>query len=133
MSGVTTLDEQIRAVIAHRSDIRLAMVFGSLASGRADRDSDLDLAVYTGRPIESGEKLVLIQLLSEKIGRPVDLIDLATVGEPLLGQIVQYGRIVHGDKTDYAELATRHLVNQADFVPYQNRLLAERRRRWIDR
>lgn len=133
MSGVTTFDQQIRAVIAHRSDIRLAMVFGSLASGRANRDSDLDLAVYTGRPIESGDKLALIQSLSEKIGRPVDLIDLATVGEPLLGQIVRHGRIVYGDKADYAELATRHLVNQADFVPYQNRLLAERRRRWIER
>jgi len=133
MSGVTSLDEQIRAIIARHSDIRLAMVFGSLASGRANRDSDLDLAVYTGRPIESGDKVALIQLLSEKVGRPVDLIDLATVGEPLLGQIVQHGRIVYGDKADYAELTTRHLVNQADFVPYQNRLLAERRRRWIER
>lgn len=132
MSGVATLNEQIRTIIANRSGIRLAMVFGSLASGRADRSSDLDLAVYAGRPIESGDKLKLIQSLSEEIGRPVDLIDLATVGEPLLGQIVQHGRILYGDKADYAELAIRHLVNQSDFVPYQNRLLAERRRRWIE-
>lgn len=133
MTRVTTIDDGIRAIIANRSDIRLAMVFGSVASGRAGRDSDLDLAVYTGRPIASGDKLKLVQRLSEKIGRPVDLIDLTTVGEPLLGQIVQHGRILYGDKADYAELATRHLLNQADFVPYQNRLLAERRRKWIER
>lgn len=133
MSGATTLDEQIRAILRNRSDIRLAMVFGSFASGRAGPDSDLDLALYTGRPIESDDKLKLIQSLSEEFGRPVDLIDLATVGEPLLGEIVQHGRIVYGDKAEYAELTIRHLVSQADFVPYQNRLLAERRRRWIER
>jgi len=131
MNDVATLDEQIRAIIGNRPDIRLAMIFGSLVSGRGDRGSDLDLAVYTGRPIDSDDKLELIQSLSEKIGRPVDLIDLAIVGEPLLGQIIQHGRILYGDKADYAKLATRHLVNQADFVPYQYRLLAERRRRWI--
>jgi len=77
MSDAATLEEQIRAIVGNRSDIRLAMLFGSLVSGRAGRDSDLDLAVYTGRPIEFGEKMELILSLSENFGRPVDLIDPA--------------------------------------------------------
>ena len=61
----------------------------------------------------------------------VDLIDLSVVGEPLLGQIVRHGRRVLGSDTIYGELISKHLFEQADFMPYQARILAERRMAWI--
>lgn len=109
------------------------MLFGSVAAGRARADSDLDLAVSSHRALSVAEKIALTQALAEATGRPIDLIDLATVAEPLLGQIVQHGTRIWGSDTLYANLISRHLVEQADFMPYQTRVLAERRTAWIGR
>lgn len=57
--------------------------------------------------------------------------DLHSVGELLLGRIVSEGRLVMGDTDDWGQLIYRHLVNQADFVPLQNRILKTRRDAWI--
>lgn len=73
----------------------------------------------------------LIGDLSAAIGRPIDLVDLQTVGEPLLGQILRYGKRLFGSNARYADLIRKHLFDQADFLPYRNRILAERRKAWI--
>jgi hypothetical protein len=91
----------------------------------------LDIAVAADQPLTFAEKMAMIQALAEKTGRPIDLIDLATVTEPLLGQIVQHGRRLLGSDTLYGNLINRHLIEQADFMPYRNRVLAERRMAWI--
>lgn len=75
--------------------------------------------------------MALTQALAEQTGRPVDLVDLAAVTEPLLGQVVQHGRRLLGSDTQFAQLISRHLIEQADFMPYRNRVLAERRMAWI--
>jgi predicted nucleotidyltransferase len=125
------IDNQIRLVLDHHKAIHLALLFGSLAKGSAHRDSDLDLAVGADHPLSVDETMELIADLATVIGRPVDLIDLSTVGEPLLGQIIAGGRRVLGDDTLFAELVLKHLYNEEDFVPYQRRILKERRDAWI--
>ena len=125
------IETTIVKVLDRYPDVRLAILFGSLATGHARADSDLDLAVDAGRPITAEDKMKLIEDLAFELGRPVDLIDLRTVGEPLLGQIVTRGRRVMGDDVYYAELIRKHLYEQADFMPYRSRILAERRQRWI--
>ncbi len=124
-------ETNILDVLTQQPEIKLAILFGSLVTASAGRDSDLDLAISLNRPMTSDEKWTLISELGERIGRPVDLIDLTRVGEPLLGQIIRHGRLLLGDKSDYARLMVRHLFDQADFVPYQTRLLTERRQKWI--
>ena len=96
------IETTIRNILARRPEIRLAILFGSLAAGQARPDSDLDLAVDAGRPITADEKMKLIEDLAVELGRPVDLIDLSTVGEPLLGQVVTRGRKLLGDGGRYA-------------------------------
>jgi len=123
--------QQVENILVNYPYIRLAIIFGSIAKNTARADSDLDLAVSAGKPLTVQEKMQLIAALAEVLGRPVDLVDLATVGEPLLGQILAHGRRVLGGDTLYAALLNRHLLNQADFVPYQKRILRERRQRWI--
>jgi len=127
------VDDQIRQVLERHKAIRLALLFGSLAKGTAHRESDLDLAVGADHPLDADETMELISDLAEALGRPVDLIDLSTVGEPLLGQIIDGGRRVVGSNTLYAGLLLKHLYNQEDFVPYQRRILKERREAWIGR
>lgn len=125
-----TAADSIRAVLAQHPRIGLAVLFGSLADGRARPDSDLDLAVQSATPLSVEEKMALIGDLAEALGRPVDLVDLARVGEPLLGQILKGQRVLGGDAA-YARLITRHLMDAADFLPLRERILRERRLAWI--
>ncbi len=123
--------ERIKQVLERYGTIRLAMLFGSLAQGEADRDSDLDLAIGADRPLNTHEKIQLIAELAEALGRPVDLVDIYLAGEPLLGQIVTRGKKILGADTDFAFVLNKHLLNQADFMPYRSRILKERRQAWI--
>lgn len=126
-------DGLIRLVLSRHPEIDLAVLFGSLAAGTARSDSDVDLAVAAAAPLSYEARMALIGDLAEQLGRPVDLIDLATVGEPLLGQILSRGRRLLGSDERYARLMARHLFDNADFTPYRNRILAERRQAWIGR
>lgn len=125
------LASSLLAVFARFPRVDLALVFGSLADGRATPQSDIDIAVAAATPLSSEERAALIGALAEATGRPVDLVDLATAPEPLLGQVVQHGRRVLGADEAFAKWLNRHLVEQADFVPYRDRILSERRRAWI--
>ena len=125
------IDSLVRDALARCSNVSLAIIFGSVAAGRPRADSDLDIAVGADQPISLPERIAIIQTLAEVTGRPIDLIDLAAVTEPLLGQILKHGRRVLGSDTSYGKLISRHLIDQADFMPLIDRMLAERRMAWI--
>ena len=129
---VTTVSiPQVQAALAKHPEIDLAFVFGSLARGEARRDSDIDVAVQTATALGVDDKMQLIADIAEATGRPVDLIDLRTVGEPLLGQILKHGRRIRGDAAGMALLMQRHVYAMEDFMPYVERMLDERKRAWI--
>ena len=120
----------LRQLLEGRVGLRLAFVFGSLAQGGAGLDSDLDIAVQADRPLSVAQEVELIELLAAACGRPVDLIDLTTVGEPLLGEILAHGQRLFGSDADHAALIRRHVFDTEDFLPYAQRMLRERRRAW---
>jgi predicted nucleotidyltransferase len=125
------IDRQLQEVLSRFPELVLALVFGSIADGRQRADSDLDIAVAAKQALTAIDKMDIIAALAEQTGRPVDLIDLKVVAEPLLGQIVRHGRRLLGSDGEYGRLISRHLFEQADFMPYRNRVLAERRVAWI--
>ncbi len=122
----------VKQFLAKDKDIVQAILFGSLAQGTEQPHSDIDIAIKTSGKLQTQKKQELIEALAELLGRPVDLIDLRSVGEPLLGQILQYGQQIVGTEQDFTELALRHVYANEDFVPYLKRALKERRDRWID-
>ena len=128
---MTTIETLIQAALAPHPEIRQAILFGSLATGQGRYDSDVDLAIDAGQPLEIQAKMTLMAELAERTGRPVDLIDLQTIGEPLLGQILKHGKRILGEDGLYAELIKRHVFDEADFMPYYRRILRERRSAWI--
>lgn len=128
-----TLEQAVLAAISAIPDIELVILFGSLANGNAHAQSDLDIAIDAGRRLSADEKMLLIGELASGTGRPIDLVDLQIAGEPLLGQILQHGRRIYGSDGRYARLLSKHLFDQADFLPYHRRILAERRQAWIAR
>ncbi len=121
----------LQEVLQRFPALDLALVFGSVAKGQQHEASDLDIAVGASRPLTVPEKMGIISALADSTGRPVDLVDLKTVTEPLLGQIVRHGRRLLGGDKAYGQLISKHLFEQADFMPYQNRILLERRAAWI--
>jgi predicted nucleotidyltransferase len=130
-TDMTTSSTRLRDLLEGQPGIRQALVFGSVASGDAGPGSDLDIAVEANHPLDAAEKARLIEVLAAATGRPVDLIDLKTVGEPLLGQILKHGQRILGSNADHAALIRRHVFNSEDFQPYIDRMLLERRRAWI--
>lgn len=54
----------------------------SVAAKNARADSDVDVAALAETPLDAGRKIRLISDIAPATGRPVDLIDLATVGAP---------------------------------------------------
>jgi predicted nucleotidyltransferase len=127
------IDAVLLDVLVRFPALVLALVFGSVAQGRQRADSDLDIAVAANRALTATEKMDIIAALAERTGRPIDLIDLKMVAEPLLGQILRHGRRLFGSDKAYGQLISRHLFEQADFMPYRSRVLAERRAAWIGR
>jgi predicted nucleotidyltransferase len=131
MQHAHRIDAQLKEVLLHFPAIKLAVIFGSVATGRQHAESDLDIAVASTHSLVADERIALISAIAERVGRPVDLVDLKAISEPLLGQIVRHGRRVLGSDTIYGELISRHIFEQADFMPYRTRVLAERRMAWI--
>lgn len=125
------LKQTVTTALRLQPDIVLAILFGSVAEGKERADSDIDIAIDVGRTLAAKEKISLISRLAEITGRPVDLIDLHTVGEPLLGQILQHGERILGSDSRYADLIRKHVFDKADFLPYRERILRERRQAWI--
>jgi predicted nucleotidyltransferase len=126
-----TLEETLKKALQAHSGLRLALLFGSCALGTQRPDSDVDVAVDMGGVMAAEQHLSLISDLALATGRALDLIDLRTVGEPLLGQILQSGRRIGGEHAVHAQYITRHVMDVEDFVPYQERILRERRQAWI--
>ena len=125
---------ELRQCLQDEPELRQAIVFGSLARGGVTRaDSDVDVAVRLSRPMTVEERRRLMEKIALATGRPVDLVDLWTVGEPLLGQILHHGMQLIGDEADMADLMYRHVVEQEDFMPVRRRILAARRTKWIGR
>lgn len=124
----------ITKVLARHPAIVIAILFGSLAAGRAHRESDLDLAIESDAPLTPELRIQVIDELAVALGRPVDLIDLSRTHNPLLQQILIHGqRVICHDRTRYAELIRRMAYEEADVMPYYRRILAERREAWIGR
>lgn len=132
MVTTNNIDQLIREVLEAHPRISLAIIFGSMAKGTPTLESDLDLAVYAGSPITAEEKMRLIEELALRTGRPVDLVDLKRAGIPITGQILCKGRRILGSKSLFATLLTRYQIDSADFIPIRQRVLEERRNRWIE-
>ena len=73
----------------------LVILFGSLARGEFDRQSDIDIGIYIGAEI-SGKKYLEISAQLERLPilREIDLVDLAKVKDAsFLEQIIEEGTI----------------------------------------
>lgn len=86
-----TLVDRLREALSRRSDVQLAVLFGSRARGKARPDSDADLAVRG----DNLDRLALARDLSLASGVEVHTVDLESMTYPLLDAIVRDAVFVH--------------------------------------
>ncbi len=129
---VQTAREGVRSALERHPEIRIALLFGSLAAGKERRNSDLDLAVAAEEPLGARQKTALIEELAQVTGRAVDVVDLRTAAGLVLKSALTTGvRFRVTDHVLLAELVKRMWFDEADFEPYRRRILEARRKQWI--
>jgi len=127
------LKESILKVLQCFGDVKLCIVFGSVASGKASNKSDLDIAIAEEQPMQEGRFLELAGAFAEAMNRDVDIIDLNTSTGPILKHALSKGTVIlNRDKNLYATLISRMLFNESDMMPYYHRTLEERRKRFLN-
>ena len=111
----------------------MAILFGSYSRGTETVHSDIDLAIQlsSGKTIQADEKLNYLTQLGKLLETDIDLIDLKKAGQPLLSQIIKYGKRLKGQQTQYIELSIKNINTTQDFMPYIERMMSERRKRWL--
>ena len=92
------LVQEIAHVFAARSEDAAAVyLFGSVARGEGRADSDVDVAVLYGKPVDpglAGLKLALAGDLEERLGRRVDLVVLDNQPPDLVHRVLRDGLII---------------------------------------
>lgn len=138
MAGYTSdtmkalLNDQLRNVFALHDEIRLVLLFGSVARGAEQATSDVDIGIAADKPLSAELRKALIGEIADVSGRPVDIVDLRTAGMPVLEQVLTKGTVlICKDHTLHAELIKRMWFDRADFGPMRDRILQERRDAWI--
>jgi predicted nucleotidyltransferase len=131
MATETNVRDALIAVLGNVGGLVSAYLFGSVASGRAHRDSDVDVAVLLDRERlpTSGERfdlrLRLIGPLQSAILREVDLVVLNEAPPHLARHIMTEGQrlILNDAEQDHAHLRLT-LSRAADLEPFLRRLRA---------
>jgi predicted nucleotidyltransferase len=129
---VATKDHVIDALkeaLRGREDVRLALLFGSRARGRARPGSDADVAVL-------GNGLDLLKLASEMslaAGVEVDVVSLKDPGYPLLHAILSDGLLLHeAQRGAAAAWRSRAWLQAETDRPWFERMRDAYLRRWAE-
>ncbi|HYN21957.1 MAG TPA: nucleotidyltransferase domain-containing protein [Thermoanaerobaculia bacterium] len=102
--------EALRHALSGRHEVRLALLFGSRARGRAHAGSDADVAIL-------GKDLDLLSLASDlslAAGVEVDVVSLDDPGYPLLNAILRDGVLLHEGESGAAAIWRSRAWLQAD-------------------
>ena len=126
-----TLEARIVHAMQNVATLELAIVFGSMASGNARPDSDIDVAVRYKHALDVAQKIALIDALALVTGRAVDVIDLRVAGPIVAREALTGGRRLFGSDEVWAAQVLRTLIDYADFAPLIERTLRERREAWM--
>ncbi|MBL0219891.1 MAG: nucleotidyltransferase domain-containing protein [Myxococcales bacterium] len=112
-----TLVATARRVLAAGPPLRLAVLFGSQATGRARQGSDVDIAILPCDPdLALKAELELAGALSSALGREVDLLrldraatllrwEIARHGTPLVTSSHEWPRFRASAASEHAEIA----------------------------
>jgi len=110
---------QVRHFLSGQADISLAILYGSAASDRLSRHSDVDLAVSSAQGLSAETCLSISLALTRKLDREVSVIDMNKMHGVILQEVLTKGIIVKKN----SQLMVRHVLRMQEFtedvLPYQ--------------
>jgi hypothetical protein len=106
--------QDLSPIFRRRKNIAAVYIFGSTATARERRGSDIDLAIIAKKEISRGEKLRLEAELSSRLRRDVDLVVFGQAAPLLQHQILKYGRLVC--ENDSAERVRQEVRARAEYL-----------------
>lgn len=125
-AAAEALLQQLQAVLRARSDVELALLFGSQARGDARKTSDVDVALL-------GSQADLLEVgaqLSRASGLEVDVLSLADPGVPLLDELLRDGIVLHEARPGVYAMWRSHVLADLELDrPWYERM----RDAWLER
>ena len=106
--------QNLTPIFRRKKGIAAVYLFGSTATGRNRRGSDLDLAIITKKTISSRERLRIEADLSSWLRQDVDLVVFGQAGPLLKHQILKYGRLIC--ENDSAERIRQEVQARAEYL-----------------
>lgn len=117
--------DALRETVA-TDEVRLAVLFGSYATGDQGPLSDLDVGIAFDDNVPWARRLELLDALTVAITdatgiEAVDLVDLETLGPAVGYDALSTGTLVYGDPGEAVDLETAFLSRKLDFQPVKRR------------
>jgi len=106
--------QDLTPIFRRKKRIAAVYLFGSAATDRNRRGSDLDLAIVTKRIISGRERLRIEADLSSRLQRDVDLVVFGQAAPLLQHQILKYGRLIC--ENDPAERVRQEVRARAEYL-----------------
>lgn len=97
--------KEIIIPILNNYPVSKAILFGSYAKGKASKSSDIDLYIDTNGKLKGLDFVGLLEILSDTLGRDIDLIDKSHI-EPdslLTQEIESKGMIIYEKSENYSK------------------------------
>ena len=106
--------QDLASLFRRRRNIAAVYIFGSTATGRDLRGSDIDLAIISKKAIARRERLRLEAELSTRLRRDIDLVVFGQAAPLLQHQILKYGRLIC--ENDPAERVRQEVQARAEYL-----------------
>lgn len=106
--------QDLTPIFQRKKRIAAVYLFGSAATGKDRRGSDLDLAIVTKKTISGRERLEIEADLSSRLQRDVDLVVFGQAAPLLQHQILKYGYLVC--ENDPAERVRQEVRARAEYL-----------------
>ena len=107
-TGLMDIGARLRSVLVERRDIRLAYLFGSVASGAERRGSDVDVAILFDQLPPPPMLDTLSENLEAAVQRRVDLVVLNSAPPLLAREVIARGQLlVSRDDDERVRFETR--------------------------
>jgi predicted nucleotidyltransferase len=112
---LATLRDRTAAGAAANPGLRLVVLFGSVATGKARPDSDADIAVLSG---DFWKSLELGSALAAQLGREPHVVDLASASDALRFEVARHGVMLYeAEPFAWPEYQARAAVLYFDLKP----------------
>ena len=114
------MEEGLRSVLEQEPRVRFALLFGSFATGRAHRESDVDVAVSLSEDLQPLELGAIARRLEVAAGRPVQVVLVDEVGIPVAYRAFRDGvLLLCRDRQAFVERKARAVLDYLDFRPVE--------------